>query len=200
MPFIDLFPTVIFNTQPTFISPNDTSNFKKFIGSINFKDQGINGQYSLNQEILDFPIFLKLKKYILDESKVYLNELGHIYEDIQISSSWVNLVDKNEHIHSHSHLNSYISGVYYLNDNSKITFYNPTDKKWFFAPMFKEAIKEFRDLHKITISFPSNTLLIFPSWLIHEVPFSEYNNRFSIAFNIIPKGEFGPKTGKLYIK
>ena len=43
-------------------------------------------------------------------------------------------------------------------------------------------------------------LIIFPSYLEHRVlPQEDLPPRYSIAFNIIPKGEFGPFTGKMFL-
>ena len=44
------------------------------------------------------------------------------------------------------------------------------------------------------------SIILFPSFLNHKVMPNETNkDRYSIAFNIIPKGEFGDTTMKLYL-
>jgi uncharacterized protein (TIGR02466 family) len=192
MAFIDIFPTIILGEKLNNINFNDLNNYKNIIKSLSFKDLDKDGKASYNQKVLEIDTFIKLKENILKFSKLYLDKLGHIYEDLQISNSWVNILNKNETIHQHAHANSYISGVFYFDYSSPITFQSPQSHKWSFKA-------EYKNLPIYQITPEPNLLIIFPSWLEHNVNFNNGSDRISIAFNIIPKGEFGPNTGKLYL-
>ena len=194
MKFIELFPTLLLGSILEKITPEQIDFYKTYLLSLEYKDEGNNGRTSLDQHILNNPIFSNLKKNIFELSFQYLKKLHHIVEDLQISNSWSNILNKGEVIHTHSHANSYISGVFYLDKCSPLTFFNPNtfgDHGW--VPEFN--IPETPDQ---VVSHPEKgLLLIFPSWLKHSVHMSQEDNRMSIAFNILPKGKFGPITGRI---
>ena len=192
MKFIDLYPTNIVGKVLNIYNTEDINSIKKLIQSEKYINEGSYGYHSINQKVLEYPLLNPLKKSILKLSKEYLNKINHKFEDIQISSSWINILNKDQKIQNHDHSNSYISGVYYLNKGSNIVFYNPLDNLWSFKP-------DFIPNSKFNIEPKPNLLLIFPSFLRHSVNPSIEDDRYSIAFNIIPKGEFGPTTSKLYL-
>ena len=67
-------------------------------------------------------------------------------------------------------------------------------------PEVKPNIDNIRTLSTYNIPPSPGLLLLFPSDLKHKVNKSnDAKNRYSIAFNIYPKGEFGRDTGKLFI-
>ena len=192
MEFIDIFPTKILGVKLNDINSMDLDNYKNIIKSFSFIDFGMNGKGSYNQKILEIDNFIKLKENILKFSKLYLDSLNNIYEDLQISNSWVSILNKNEIVHEHYHSNSYISGVFYFSFSSPIIFKCPQSDKWTFQ-------SELKNLPVYQINPEPNLLLLFPSWLKHEVKPSNDDNRISISFNIIPKGEFGFNGGKMYL-
>ena len=192
MPNNSLFHTKIFTTTLNTFSPSEMDYFNKFLLSLPNKDLDSHGEFSINQNVLNTSLFKGLKKQILFYSKQYLKSLGHEFEDIQIANSWSNILHKNEEIHKHSHNNSYISGVFYVNEPTEIYFEDPTLNKWHFSPAF---LKE--SFMCIKLTPPSKSLIIFPSFIKHFVPPSPKDNRVSIAFNIIPKGKFGMMTSLL---
>jgi len=200
MPFTDLFPVTIFYDKITTLSNWDNFSYVKYLTPLEYntsEDSTI--LTTVNQRILNEKIFLDLKKIILDKTKEYLNELGHIYEDIQITNSWGVWNRQNSESAIHAHANSYISGVYYLTSGSDISFYkDPTTAC--LLPEIKPNIDNIRTLHTYNIPPYPGLLLLFPSDLKHKVnKSSESKDRYSIAFNIYPKGEFGRDTGKLFI-
>tara|TARA_R110001632_G_scaffold101837_2_gene209768 strand:- start:166 stop:774 length:609 start_codon:yes stop_codon:yes gene_type:complete len=202
MDFISLFPTTILKEKLTNISSPQNQEYYNFLNnSKNFPLGENKGTITtINQNILDLPLFLNLKIQILNYAKLYLDRLGHKYEDVQVSNSWGTMTSNNQQSIPHHHSNSYISGVYYLSSGSNIIFYSPTTEKWTFSPdiKFKENNPSTYQSYYITPS-PS-LLLLFPSYVYHQIEENKSSDRFSIAFNIIPKGEFGRKSAKLYLK
>jgi len=195
MGFIDLFPTVIFSKN---IKDNNIFSYINFIKNEKFELSGEkNGYYSNNSNILNEYIFSNLKQTILKNVLLYLKEVGHEVEDIQISNSWANVLNKNQEIHNHIHANSYISGVFYLTESSSIKFNNPLlrEENFCATKIFNE--NNYRTYTEYYINPTPGLLLIFPSWLDHSAVSSETDNRISIAFNIIPKGKFGFPTAQI---
>ena len=194
MKILKLFPSLILGEVLSGISQEETFKYINYCKSLENEDDQINGKFSKNQKVLNNELFSSLSSTILDYSKKLLNSYNHVFEDLQISNSWVNILNKNERISTHFHSNSYVSGVYYLTNASPIYFESPLNDKWSFIERFT-----LHDDSKFKINPKPNLLLLFPSFLKHKVLPSDSDGRISIAFNIIPKGEFGEPTQKLYL-
>lgn len=200
MALVDIFPTTIFTDQTS-----------KFIGTPHYEFllHLINSDYNsssdstilttVDQQLLNQNLFIELKNYILHKSKEYLNQLGHVYEDLQIHNSWGVYTRPNSESSLHTHSNSYISGVYYLTQGSNITFKKPYDLSSI-VPKINQDLTNPRTLNTYSIPPQPGLLVLFPSTLQHKVEKSIGDeDRYSISFNIYPKGEFGVDTGKLFL-
>jgi hypothetical protein len=89
-----------------------------------------------------------------------------------------------------------LSGVYYPKGNPsfKIKFYND-NKSQFFTPPTKYNIY---NSNEWTISPQNDYLIIFFSQLRHKIILNNSDeNRYSLAFNLIPKGKFGAGDSKI---
>ena len=199
MSFIDLFPTVIFQTHLDNINNFEIEEYKNNIAKEEFNFNFNNGKFTKNQKLLDNFVFLNIKNSILKYSRNYLDNLHHEYEDIQISSSWGTHLSLNESSSPHFHSNSYISGVFYLTKGSPIIFHNNQLSNFTYTPGIKNIPHTYQTTPIYKVNPTPNLLIIFPSWLPHSIEPSKLDNRMSIAFNIIPKGEFGVDTQKLYL-
>jgi len=199
--FIDLFPTVVFQKNLQDISNKEINNFTNFILNEQSNYTPKEGYTTFNQNLLSSPVFNNLNKEILDYVKNYFKELGYINYEFKIICSWGNILSKDDQIHTHFHKNSLISGSYYLtNNNSSIRFFNHLDNEWLFELGNKNNFNTIRSCSYWDFTPVQNMLILFPSWLPHKVlPSNSQENRISIAFNIVPKGEFGVPTGKFYI-
>ena len=148
-------------------------------------------QYILNR-------FPKLKSQIVKYINYYASLLPCKTVEYQICSSWVYVTKKNNISNNfHSHINSNLSGVFYLTEGAPIIF---TEKKQFekLYPLYPGDKED--NSSDVNIPIKSKQLIIFPSYLEHAVkPNKIEGNRISIAFNAIPKGEIGNKTSKLII-
>lgn len=198
MEFLQLFPTIISKSTIDSISESELLSFTKHLSNLEYFNLNELGSFSNDQKVLEAPIFDKLTKEILERSRVYLKRLGHIFEDVQISNSWVNILNTTEQIQPHHHSNSYISGVFYVSEGSDIVFRNNHVDDWIFAPDFEDT-KSVEDQMAYHLTPHANLLILFPSWLPHNVLPSEKQGRVSVAFNIIPKGEFGRITSKVFL-
>ncbi len=116
------------------------------------------------------------------------NSLGISMEDkdldkrIKIESSWITQFDNNDFAHSHNHLDSHFSGVYYYQypDN------NDTGNFVIETPLLCHYCMPFYKNVSVTSvnNIKTGTLLFFPSYLRHGVRRYEGENpRISVSFN-----------------
>ena len=198
--FIDLFPTVLFQKNLEDISDNELQKYvKQVYNEESVAEYDNKGYTTKNQNLLNLPLFSKLKNHILYYSLNYFKELGYTDFDIQIICSWGNIVDTNHKIHKHFHTNSFISGCFYPTINpSPIMFTNPIDDKWTFTDIKDSTPNKHRSWGSFKYFPKAKDMLLFPSWLLHEVIKSNQDGRVTIAFNIIPKGEIGTLSNKIY--
>lgn len=109
------------------------------------------------------------------------------YNSFKIFTSWGTKTPKNGASNTHSHGNSWLSGVYYPEDSSSIKFYNDH------MSVFSDTVVEDNKYNtSCYILKPiKDTLILFPSSVRHEILKNTKETRYSLAFNILPKGIFG---------
>jgi|TARA_X000001388_G_scaffold77434_2_gene78230 uncharacterized protein (TIGR02466 family) len=201
MKVFDLFPTKVLTD--TIDIPNDyldqvTDKIldKDNLVSIMHSDKDF---ISHDQHILDkVPL---LKKQITKYINYYASIIKLKTVEYQISSSWVYLSRRgNRKGNWHLHINSNLSGVFYLTEGAPIVFTNYEDlqKQYPFYPGDGKNGDESGEEFILPI-YPKQ-IVIFPSYLYHSVKEHEFDKeRISIAFNAIPLGEIGDVTSKITI-
>jgi uncharacterized protein (TIGR02466 family) len=108
-----------------------------------------------------------------------------------ITQSWLNYTEKNQYHHKHSHPNSLVSGVFYINchkEHDKIKFFNDAYRT------IKPEVKNWNMWNSESWWFPVKTgdIILFPSSLTHMVETKQGDNtRISLAFNVFIKGTVG---------
>ena len=154
--------------------------------------------------ILDNPELSELKKNLTEKVNLYFRDVYKVDEDIKIfiTISWVNYTETGEYHHAHSHPNSVISGVYYIetDESDTITFSTPWLNK---LTMFMNPT-EYNQWNSEEWWYPTrkNTLLLFPSKLTHHVDqVKSDKTRISLAFNTFIKGKIGGSNlSELFLK
>jgi uncharacterized protein (TIGR02466 family) len=142
-----------------------------------------------------------IKKFCEQQLNIYLKEIEGIDTNLatlRITQSWLNKTNPGESHHAHSHGNSYLSGVLYIsclpNDSIIISSRAST---MFNNLQFKiNKVTQWNGLyHKQSVV--KGDLIIFPSWVPHEVFPNETKNkeRISLSFNTFPIGEMGEYSG-----
>jgi len=152
-------------------------------GNITSKDN-----YILNQKI-----FADLKKELQLRIEDYFNKIICSKNNITpyITQSWLNYTETNQYHHKHSHNNSLLSGVLYINCNEEF------DKIKFFNDNYKTILPDIKNWNlwnSETWWFPVKTkdIILFPSSLTHMVETKQgTNTRISLAFNVFIKGTVG---------
>lgn len=142
--------------------------------------------------------FNDIKLFCEFHIKQYLEDIAGADTDIanlRITQSWLNNTKPDEHHHSHSHMNSYISGVLYINclPNDNIVFENRLSGIYDGTLLFKQ--KKITQWNALGFSCPveEGDLLLFPSWIPHHVNVNETKDeeRITLSFNTFPIGEMG---------
>jgi len=189
---VPLFPSTLFSikVEENMESLNSVKADYEF--TVSTADGNSGSMETFNKTILDnFP---KEKKIILDYFYQIKNNILHYNNvDFDITTSWGVKCPELSSCQLHSHKNSFYSGVFYMNDcdgSGELFFDNcnisPRD---FYIPPEENNIYN-SPCYSV---FPEkNKLIFFPSYLMHRIRKNEsYITRYSIAFNICPKGQFG---------
>ena len=119
-----------------------------------------------------------------------------------ITQSWLNYMGPNQQCHTHTHSNSYVSGILYVKCHEtldKITFYNED------YHAIELCIKNQNLFNSDSWVFPVKTkdVVMFPSSLTHGVDTTEGDDtRISLVFNVFIKGTLGayPSATELILK
>ena len=136
--------------------------------------------------------FPKEKETLLEYFYYYKDEhLKFVSTDFRITTSWGTKTNPGGYSQYHNHKNSAFSGVFYYDDMNggdiefsssnldpqSFQFNNPSEINLLNMRLFR-------------ITPRKNSLLFFPSYLIHRVTTNQSPSaRYSLAFNLIPTGE-----------
>lgn len=183
-----------------------TKEEKAFFAKQNSKQQrNIGNTMSSNNYILNEEEMAGLKVEIEDVLNQYMQNIV-CPEDpsiqIYITQSWMNWTRPGEWHHKHTHSNSYLSGVFYVDAEKgvdKIVFFNDIYRT------IKINASEINHFNAETWDFQTETgmLVIFPSWLQHMVEMktqSHKNTRISLAFNTFLRGTLGKRSALTELK
>ena len=186
----NLFPTPIgMYTFPRPFTPDEL----KYISELE-KSKNVGNQFSKDSYVLQNEILKDIYDFCVDSVDNYFQQVhqpkNHV--NLKITQSWFNYTEKNEYHHKHTHSNSFVSGVMYIQtDDSQ-------DRIYFFKNQFqplKIPAAEFNVYNSESWWFESLTgqLLLFPSSLEHMVSARPDidQTRISLSFNTFPQGILG---------
>ncbi|MDB5807861.1 MAG: hypothetical protein JWN73_5183 [Betaproteobacteria bacterium] len=108
-----------------------------------------------------------------------------------IKEMWVNVLETGGHQAMHNHANSFVSGVLYLTAShpSAATVFvkSPAGSDFIFNNNHPGAAASPFNAGKYTTpAAAAGDLVLFPSYLLHEVPANRGEQRVTLAFNAIP--------------
>ena len=191
----EFFPTCIYRFKHDF-KENELNDVVKHIEDNSLSEQ--NGQIikrtgsQTQNELHKIDTFANLTKTIINATKSILDEQGYMGE-VEITNMWGNILrPQSQRAHApHTHSNNFLSGVFYIktsDDTSPIQFFDPRPQ----SDVLKPRKKKYNRLNSNIAQFESETGwgVVFPSWLQHWVPETQ-DERISIAWNIIVRGEYG---------
>lgn len=160
------------------------------------KKPNIGNLTSVDNEILDKAELKKLKAFFETSLNEFFQETYKPATNVclRITQSWANYSSTGQHHHQHSHRNSVVSGVFYVNTNKDV------DKIFFFKDVisqFEITPTEFNVWNsEIWWTFSEEgVLFLFPSNLQHKVEtVTGEKERVSISFNSFFLGQMGSKS------
>jgi uncharacterized protein (TIGR02466 family) len=186
-----IFPTPIYISK---LDRDITTKELLFIDKTKLDTYKNEGNTTSNDNyILNNKEFKTLKEELDLRVKDYFDKIISSDNNIipYITQSWLNYTETNQYHHKHTHSNSLISGVFYINSDEKfdkIKFFNESYKT------IKFEIKNWNIWNSESWWFPVKTgdVILFPSSLTHMVETKQGDNtRISLAFNVFIKGTVG---------
>ncbi|MEL6376766.1 MAG: TIGR02466 family protein [Pseudomonadota bacterium] len=135
-----------------------------------------------------FPIFADLVKSLDGHVATFAKMLHFDLENrpLKLEDIWINILPEGGGHGSHLHPHSVISGTAYVlmpEGTSALKLEDPRSARMMAAPArLQDAPKELQSF--VSISPKSGDVLLWESWLRHEVPMNlSEDNRISISFN-----------------
>ena len=130
---------------------------------------------------------------------ISIQVLKQVSQGFEIKSSWTTRTKKGQYSKPHLHKNYYLSAILYLQEDNNLVLRCPWwEKGNFLFPVHEQSPYTCENTR---ITSPKNSLLILPSWVMHEIPLWQKDEiRYSIAMNIHPVGEYGLSTSWIDVK
>ena len=191
MPINQLFP------EPVYFSKLTRTLTKEELKTIDkYKNKPYQNEGNITSSdnyVLEHKLLNNLKKDLNKTVIDYFNKIVCTSNSITpyITQSWINYTKTNEFHHQHSHTNSYVSGVFYIDAKKKedrIKFYKTAN------PLISLNASKYNIFNANSWWYPVETgdVVLFPSHLIHGVDKKKGTNlRISLAFNVFVKGTIG---------
>jgi hypothetical protein len=188
----ELFPTPVMRV-PAFLSPDTARALAKRLEQAAVVANGRSAQLA-HTRILGPGDDAELDA-VVEQMGPHLQAFGRLIfgEPLRwlVKEIWVNVLQSGGSQTLHNHANCFASGVLYLSptDNSACTVFTRSLGGTEFA---------FRNTHRGSESGPfcadkwvmpqpePGDLILFPSYLLHEVPLNQGGERVTLAFNAIP--------------
>jgi len=145
----------------------------------------------------------ELRDFCKKSSEEYCKEICDVDCEIDIQQSWLNVNEKGDSFTDHWHANSYLSGCFYIQSDTKkgapIRFHSSL-KNFSYYPTPREGIQrdwvsDRRNRYtttKLDVASIPGKLLLFSSLMTHSVPVNNSDeSRVSLSFNTTPTRPFG---------
>ena len=179
------------DTLPDVISKVEDLEYQSYSKNYN------GGSQSVNQNVIaDLP---EVMHFLEPHVKEYIYGTMGIDEKyiIDIPCSWINCHQHLESAHEHAHRNSMYSGIVYLKTHPNCGDLVFTNYKYHTLDPDRVSYNVFNS-PRWTLQPVDGMVVIFPSELVHSVqPNQDTNRRYSLAFNLMIRGEYGHATSYL---
>jgi uncharacterized protein (TIGR02466 family) len=148
---------------------------------------------SVDKHVLGALPMQPIRGFIEEHLALYMKKIFNTSNDVslKITQSWLTLSGKGQSHHTHTHPNSIVSGVLYINlgHNDGINFHRSEDPIWY------ELIRQEENYYNALQYFVQTNigdLLLFPSNVRHGVrQVQEDIQRVSLSFNSFFSGKLG---------
>lgn len=188
---LQLFPTPVGRFNFRSLTPVEEKVLEHYCLDL---DRNASNSITRNKSVLNDPELFQLKTDITGHVNEYYNMIYRPINEIRlyITSSWCNVSTKEEYHHRHLHLNSLISGTYYIQADSTdtITFIKDVSNR----PSIVTYPEEQNIFNQVEYdcNVDKNMLVLFSSLLEHYVkPLNREGRRISLSFNTFCTGMVG---------
>lgn len=196
---IDLFPIPLYQSKLPDLDPITYNKLLNFEWEIPTYDGPSTHKETAERHLLNLPQFSGLKKLIQSHIDQFVYETIGVEKNQswEITTSWVNKSEPGNYHTNHWHSNSLVSGVYYIKTNPKsgaICFNKERSHHNLWGDTLCIDFDRDTDYSTKAIGFypEAGDILLFPSILNHSVLINESNeDRYSLAFNVFPRGIIG---------
>lgn len=153
----------------------------------------ISNYSSRNKYVLAAPEMQELRKLIQASLDNYFKLVYNTSNEVSlaITQSWLSRTRKGESHHTHSHPNSVVSGVLYINlaKQDGINFYRNDEQNWYELMALEN---NYYNAHNIFVQTEVGSIVLFPSHIKHGVrEVAADVERLSLAFNTFFTGKLG---------
>jgi uncharacterized protein (TIGR02466 family) len=195
-----IFPTPIYSSK---LNRPLSEEELSFIDKIKLNThKALGNTISDNKNVLENEVFKKLKDDLYLRVKDYFDKVISSSNNITpyITQSWLNYTETNQFHHKHSHPNSLVSGVFYINCHEEY------DNIKFINDNYKSIVLDVENWNLYNsetwwVPVKTGDIILFPSSLTHMVETKQGNNtRISLAFNVFVKGIIGNEKNSTYLK
>ena len=192
-PVTPLFPTPVMHVKRLVDEPTLAAMAAHLEGQSWFRN--VHTDLLTHTEIVDpasSKMFLKVRKLVMPKVVDFGGVLFGERLKWSVKEMWVNVLHKGGHQATHSHANSFVSGVIYLTDShpsSNIVFHRNEGGgvNFVFANSHdKMEINPYNAAKWQSDDIEAGDLMLFPSYMLHGVPPNQGGKRVSLAFNAIP--------------
>jgi len=186
----NIFPTVVYK-ESTGVIPNKEER------SVLSKFQGIKsglGNIQSDKPIFETEGLERISDAIKKHIEYYFYEIMHVNHNVEIymTDNWLNYTTKGQEHKMHTHTNSILSAVYYLQvkDSVPCLTFNRQQPK--FPLEFAQMKYTESNSDEWTVEVSEGDIVVFPSNVYHHVkPNLSDTPRMSIAVNTFVKGPIG---------
>ena len=198
----NFFPTPVFRSNIDI-----DADTKEFLINSSFERMSSgNGNFTKDNYILDNEVCKGFVGKLFCQLELFVDSYLRIDDshfEWCMLNSWVVEHEPNDFGLAHSHANSLISGVYYLDvpkDSGDIAFHKPAGLTNIFHVSTDIPFKEYTPINSgiWTLEPREGDIILFPSHLLHSIGVNKTNKlRYSLAFNFHIKGTLGAKDSTL---
>jgi len=157
----------------------------------------IEGKYCFRSSDCDslldqLPNLKKVSYKLVDD---WLNDKMKLNVKFEIIEAWATKTKTGGYSSMHRHSHCILSGVFYLKDNNQIKIHKP-----YVSDFWNMKPTEYTKHNSLSYYVQSNKneIILFPNYLFHEInKYHGKEDRYSIAFNVLPRGDLGSPTGKI---
>ena len=149
---------------------------------------------SKNSALLESYGMDRVKNFMVNFTKDFVKNILKIKQEFYLTQSWATKNAKGDRHHGHTHPNTLLSCVYYVQaDSGKLTV--STDRNGLFPNFdFNFEFEEFNNYNAKSWTFDVKTgdMVLFPGYLNHfSTPNESDTDRIIIGANFFTRGKFG---------